>query len=272
MGNHYKLIGTIVLSFFLIPATGIEKDRSNNQPAGIRLQAYRNGNRTISEHVNQIKPTCIYLTIDDGPSDASFFLSNIAMADSALFNLFVIGDSVRKNESRKMFFQLYQLNHFIEIGNHSFSHANKHYHDYYMHPTAVVNDFLLNEYTLGLQNKIARLPGRNTWRIDGRERTDLGDDSTAANLLLLRGYRIFGWDVEWHWPTDSSHSIKTAHEMIQQIEHIVLKKNSFAPGHIVVLCHESMFIDSASRVQLELFIDGIRQKEGYRLEHLSNYP
>jgi hypothetical protein len=37
----------------------------------------------------------IYLTIDDGPSEASFYLSNIAMADSTPLNVFVIGDSVK---------------------------------------------------------------------------------------------------------------------------------------------------------------------------------
>jgi hypothetical protein len=219
-----------------------------------------------------VTSTSIYLTIDDGPSAASQYINNIAVTDSALINIFVIGARVYKNDSLHTLFNLYQTNPFIETGNHSFLHANGHYHNYYSHPQEVISDFILNADTLSLKNKIARLPGRNTWRLNGRKRTDLPDDSTAADILVAQGYRVFGWDIEWHCHTDSNHHILPAAVFMNHLQNIIRTKRSFTPGHIVILCHESMFTDSSNRLQLDTLIRTIKQKNNCLLRHLSTYP
>ena len=218
------------------------------------------------------KKTAIYLTFDDGPSDASFFLSNMAMADSVPVTMFVIGGNVFKNEGNNILYQLYQLNPFIETGNHSFSHANKHYHAYYDQPGEVVKDFHINADTLGLSSKIARLPGRNTWRINGKKRTDLTDDSTAADILSSEGYRIFGWDIEWKCSKDSVQMIQSAATVANEIKKMADSRKAFTAGHIIILCHEYMFTNESDRIKLDSLIHTIKQMPGYRFQRLSEYP
>ncbi len=237
--------------------------------------SYPNKSQTAPPRNNALirkKTTSIYLTIDDGPSPASFYLSNKAMADSIYLTMFVIGDSVFKNSSNKIFFDLYQLNPFIEIGNHSYSHANGHYRLYYKDSAKVIADFLKNADTLHNTNMIARLPGRNTWRINGRAKTDLADDSSSANGLLRINYRVFGWDIEWTCKTDSVHGIENADSVIAAVDRMNIKGNSFTPGNIVLLCHESMFVEPANRIQFERLIKRIKQNPLYQMKFLSQYP
>ncbi|MDP4261313.1 MAG: polysaccharide deacetylase family protein [Bacteroidota bacterium] len=214
----------------------------------------------------------IYLTFDDGPAEGSENINRIAATDSARINVFIIGEKVFGEDSVKHFFQSYQSNPFIETGNHSFTHASKHYRLYYRNPDGVVRDIELNADTLHLKNKIVRLPGRNTWRINGRKRSDLPDDKKAADSLAAKGYSVFGWDVEWPYFPDSSHRVQSANTMMRIVENLIDGKRTFTPGNVVILCHDPMFIDANNVLQLDLFIRKIKQKKGYKLEHLSNYP
>ncbi len=216
-------------------------------------------------------PVVIYLTIDDGPSMASQHINDLCITDSVPVNVFVIGTRVYTNDSLRALFQLYQANPYIEIGNHSFSHANGHYHNYYSHTEDVIRDFDLNADTLLLKNKIARLPGRNTWRLNGRKRTDLTDDSTAADLLVMEGYRVFGWDIEWHSIIDSNHQILPVAGFIGQLKNMIHSKRSFTTGHIVILCHEYMFEEKRNQLQLDTLIRFIKQ-DGFIIRNLGAYP
>lgn len=216
--------------------------------------------------------TAIYLTIDDGPSIASFDLSNTVMHLKTPVTVFIIGNRVYGSEAGNILFQLYQLNPYIEVGNHSFWHAHSHYREYYSSPADVINDFRLNADTLDLHNYIARLPGRNTWRINGRAKTDLPDDSSAADTLAADGYRIFGWDLEWRFRKDSNQLVQPATSIIKRLKLIAQSKNSFTPGHIVLLCHEWMFTDSVNKAQLDTFICLVQKTGLYTFRRLSEYP
>jgi hypothetical protein len=92
---------------------------------------------------------------------------------------------------------LYKENEYIEVGNHSYSHANNHYQQYYSHPEGVLLDFKRSMDTLRLTDKIGRLPGRNMWRIGGRSKNDISSGIEAADLLHQHGFSLFGWDLEW---------------------------------------------------------------------------
>ena len=215
------------------------------------------------------KRTNIYLTIDDGPSAASFYLNNMIVADSVYLTMFVIGDSVFQNKGNSIFYELYRLNPFVEIGNHSYSHANGRYQQYYQNSPNVIEDFCRNADTLHIPHKIARMPGRNTWRINGRQRTDLADDTASADGLALKGYRVFGWDIEWKYKKDS---IQSADTLMAAIDKMNSRKNSFTPGNIVILCHESMFMKPANRIQFDRLVKRLRQSPRYQMRTLSQYP
>lgn len=213
----------------------------------------------------------IYLTFDDGPVTESEELTSIATKDSVPINVFVVGEKVFASDTMKRLFQSYFNNPFIEIGNHSFTHANKKYQQYYQNPETVIKDFKLNQDTLRLSKKIARLPGRNTWRINNRSRTDIPDANTAADSLAGAGYSIFGWDLEWRYCSDSSLEVQTAELMINEVEDFFRNKKTFTPDNIIILAHDPMFGNSYNKEQLELFIKEIKRKNNFRFGRLDNY-
>lgn len=126
----------------------------------------------------------IYLSFDDGPTRGSRNVNALTISDSININVFVIGRFVFKSDSSRELFELYQNNPFIEIGNHSFTHADGHYRLYYKNADKVKNEFLMNQDTLQLDPKIARLPGRNCWTINGKRRLDLEDGRAVSDSLL----------------------------------------------------------------------------------------
>jgi peptidoglycan/xylan/chitin deacetylase (PgdA/CDA1 family) len=214
----------------------------------------------------------LYLTFDDGPAEGSENISQVATSESIRINVFIIGRNVFMDAGRKQFFESYKTNPLIEIGNHSFTHANKHYRLYYKDPGQVIKDFELNADTLDLITKIARLPGRNIWRINGCSRSDPSDGNAVADSLATKGYSVFGWDLEWRYYPDSSDNVQTADSMVKMAEKAAREKRTFIPGNIVILCHDPMFRNTFNRTQLELFIKKIKEKKNYRFEHLSSYP
>lgn len=213
----------------------------------------------------------LYLSFDDGPEKGTEAVNALALTDSVKINVFIIGKYALKDDSAARLLALYRHNPFIEIGNHSFTHADRHYRSYYRRPDEVMTDFRLNNDTLGLDNKIARLPGRNCWRIRGRNRDDLEDGKAAADSLAVYGYRVFGWDIEWHYDS-SGNAVETAAQMLQKIERMINRKSSFTAGHIVILCHDPMLANAGNDSILKSFIKAVKLNGGYRFEHLSNYP
>jgi len=83
---------------------------------------------------------------------------------------------------------------YIDEYNHSFSHANDKYEEFYIHTDKAVADFMKNARLLKFSYKIARLPARNMWRIDGRidgrKRDDLVNGSKTADSLQHMGYKV----------------------------------------------------------------------------------
>lgn len=264
---------------WLITLTGISA-------VGIRINLHRGfkhsyiGNDKVlptqrdETKINQIshKRTNVYITIDDGPSAASLYLNNTAIADSINMTMFIIGNKILESHSNRILFNLYLSNPFIQTGNHSFSHANGHYQLYYKRPNEVIIDFEKNAGSFHVSKKIARLPGRNTWRINEKRRTDLADADSSADRLLLQGYRVFGWDIEWKNKQGSSHDITDAESVMKEIGYMAGKRNSFTPHNIVLLCHESMFVDSINRIQFDQFISIMKRDQRYCFKLLADYP
>ncbi|MFI5153982.1 MAG: polysaccharide deacetylase family protein [Chitinophagales bacterium] len=213
----------------------------------------------------------LYLSFDDGPTAGSWNLNTISITDSIPINVFLIGKYVFKTDSNWRLFQIYRQNPFVEIGNHSYTHANNHYHDYYEKPDQVKRDFLMNYDTLGLKNKIARLPGRNCWQINGRSRSDIEDGKAAADSLAVSGYKVFGWDIEWRYNA-AGRLVETASEMFAMVQNMAERKKSFTADNIVILCHDPMLADPYNISALKSFVDLVKLNGNYRFEFLSRYP
>jgi len=80
----------------------------------------------------------IYLTFDDGPLNGSQILNDAILSEKIPITVLLVGEHalVRPKDV-----DLYRENEYIEIGNHSYSHANDHYKLYYSNPEGVLKDF-----------------------------------------------------------------------------------------------------------------------------------
>jgi peptidoglycan/xylan/chitin deacetylase (PgdA/CDA1 family) len=238
----------LIVGILQRPIAAQERPKENNPPA-----------RTI------------YLTFDDGPLEGSEDVDEAVRREKIKINVFVVGISTQNSQRLQKYLQLYKNNSWIEVGNHSFSHAHSDYLAYYNNPDDVLQDFLKNEKILNIPNKLARLPGRNMWRLKDRHVDDVKSGSKAADALFTNGFKVFGWDLEWSHDPISGVPIQTVEDMINLIEKYFSEKRTVTENHLVFLCHDEMFRKSWEESELKQLIDKLRTK-GFNFGHLSEYP
>ncbi|HVU57936.1 MAG TPA: polysaccharide deacetylase family protein, partial [Puia sp.] len=179
-----------------------------------------------------------YLTVDDGPSAGSRELYALVDSEGVKINLFIVGRNAVRADSIGYLFGRRHKDSLMLVCNHSYSHAGGHYKQYYRDPSSVVKDFDLNRDTLQLQNDIARMPGRNYWRLGKTRCGDIPSGAEAADSLAAHGYRVFGWDLEWKCDSLSEGGITTGREMLARAEKMLRNRQTLFAGHIVILLHD----------------------------------
>ncbi len=214
----------------------------------------------------------IYLTFDDGPLNGSENIDSVILAERLKISVFLVGEHAELSKQLGTYYKLYEQNPFVESYNHSFTHANDRYLQFYSNPQNVLADIQKNEQTLQLRYKVVRLPGRNIWRIGSRKKDDGVSGSAAADLLAKNGYKLYGWDLEWqHHPKDGT-PIQSVNEMEKEIETRLQSGNSFTKDHIVILLHDEMFQKKWEESELKELIDLLRTHENFVFEHIRFYP
>jgi peptidoglycan/xylan/chitin deacetylase (PgdA/CDA1 family) len=217
-------------------------------------------------------PYHIYLSFDDGPLEGSEDIDAAVKLEKIKINVFVVGSNVQNVPYMRKYFQLYENNPYIEIGNHSYSHAHNGYGLYYKDPESVYQDFIKNERVLQLKSKLARLPGRNMWRIGSKTKNDVASGSLAADLLSKNGYALFGWDLEWQHDARTGVPVQTVNDIFNQIESLLKERRTVTENHLVILCHDEMFRKKWEETELKQLIELLRTKGLYEFNHLSEYP
>lgn len=213
----------------------------------------------------------IYLSFDDGPLNGSQNINAVAQKYQVPMNVMVVGEHVFMNATQKKYFNNYKQNPYVEVNNHSFSHANNQYYSFYTKPQKVLKDFNKSMNLLGLDNKIARLPGRNVWAVNGKEYNRHKETKEAAKLLTQHGYKLIGWDIEWQYNRKTKYPIDTHQEFFAKLKkHLESNKKLFTPNNIVVLLHDPMFRKDSS--ELENFIELLQTQTDYIIMPLSRYP
>jgi peptidoglycan/xylan/chitin deacetylase (PgdA/CDA1 family) len=170
------------------------------------------------------------------------------------------------------FYQLYESNPYIEIGNHSFTHAHDHYKEYYEKPDSVVSDFEKNQQELHIKYRLARLPGRNIWRLKNIRINDVNSGEVAADDLNKLGYRIFGWDLEWQHNGETGIPLQSVNAILESIGSKLREGKTVMKNHLVLLAHDEMFRNGWEESELKQLILRLKEKGNYRFEHLSKYP
>jgi len=213
----------------------------------------------------------IYLTFDDGPNRGTKNLLKILNKRNVCATAFIVGKHVYGSKTQKNDFELLKKDPLIELANHSFTHANNKYTDFYKNPQSVVHDFDIAKDSLKLYDKIARTPGRNIWRLNNSNITDLKSSTDAANKLKEAGYKVIGWDLEWK--PGQTMALKGNHQaMLKKVDSIFFNDLEKTSRHLVFLTHDQYLTDADSINELDLFIEKLQKSNRFVFRKISEYP
>lgn len=213
----------------------------------------------------------IYLTFDDGPNQGTENLLKILNKRNVSATAFLVGKHAYGSIKQKNDLELLKKNPLIELANHSFTHAHNKYTDFYKNADAVVRDFDIAKDSLKLYDKIARTPGRNIWRLNNINVTDIKSTTAAADGLKKAGYKVIGWDLEWR-PSQRM-TLKGSHEaMLKKVDSIFLNDLEKTSRHLVFLTHDQYLRDTDSINELDLFIEKLQKSNKFVFRKISQYP
>lgn len=218
------------------------------------------------------KKKTIYLTFDDGPNKGTRKLLHIIQEELVPVSMFIVGEHVYDSKTQQDTWDSLLNCKLVELCNHSFTHARNHYQRFYQQPDSVVKDFDRCRDSLHLQNNIGRTPGRNIWRTDSLDITDVNKSSAAADSLEESGFSLMGWDVEWRYDAKDLRVKNCADQLLEEIDSAFAKGRTRTPEHLVLLAHDQVYADFADSAELHLFIKMLKEKTDYQLEVVSNYP
>ena len=251
--NHQKILFIIAVAIFISAFTLLNREKTNTANAALPLKY-------------------IYLTFDDGPLNGSENIDSVILAERLKISVFIVGEHAELSKLGGTYFKLYEQNPYVDVYNHSFTHAHDKYALFYSNPQNVLADIKKNEQLLGLKFKIVRLPGRNMWRIGGRKRDDGVSGASSADLLEANGFKLYGWDLEWEHHAKDGTPMQTVDEMVKKITTRLEEGNTFTKDHIVILIHDEMFQKKWEESELKQLIDELRKHENYVFEHIRYYP
>lgn len=69
----------------------------------------------------------IYLTFDDGPLNGSENIDSVILAERLKISVFLVGEHAEMSKQLGTYYKLYEQNPFVEVYNHSFTHAKDKY-------------------------------------------------------------------------------------------------------------------------------------------------
>ncbi|TCJ12680.1 hypothetical protein EPD60_15590 [Flaviaesturariibacter flavus] len=214
----------------------------------------------------------LYLTFDDGPNKGTANVYRIVSDEAVPVTFFIVGEHVFDSHWQRALYDSLQASPWIEVCNHSFSHARQRYRAYYSLPDSVVADFRRTQDTLALDNHVARTPGRNCWRIDSLCFTDLKASTAAVDSLHAAGFIVMGWDAEWSFDHRHFNVEQDAATLLRQIDSVFAHNRTRRPGHLVLLAHDQAFGKSADSLELRRFLQALKERDDLELLLATDYP
>ena len=217
----------------------------------------------------------IYLTFDDGPNRGTRNVMKIASAEQVPITFFIIGEHAFASKTQQTTWDSLTVapDSLVELCNHSYTHAwHNRFNSFYQSPDSVVKDFKRCHDSLQLKNNIVRTPGRNTWRIDTIQFTDLKKSTAAVDSLQKAGFIVMGWDLEWHYDSKFLCLKNKSDELLQQIDSVFKKGKTKSLEHLVLLAHDQVYEDADDSCELHTFIKKLKLNNEYELELATKYP
>lgn len=213
----------------------------------------------------------IYLTFDDGPINGSWQIDSVITNEKIKVSAFLVGKNANMSKKYGIPSGNYLSNPLIDTYNHTFSHAYDNYISFYNKPDSVLKDIQKNDAYFNFKYKHLRLAGRNIWNTGKRKKTDGNSGSAASDVLVQNGYKVYGWDIEWHHKKNGK-PLQTVDKMIHGVEWIFEQQKEFTKNNLVVLMHDEMFQKPEEINKLTEFIQKLKQHPDYVFEHIRFYP
>jgi peptidoglycan/xylan/chitin deacetylase (PgdA/CDA1 family) len=215
----------------------------------------------------------IYLTFDDGPNKGTRNVLDIVKDEKIPVTFFIVGEHVYASVNQNITWDSLLATQGIDICSHSYTHAlhNK-FETFYQSPDTVVSDFQRAQDSLEFKNNIVRTPGRNTWRMDSIQFTDLKKSKAAVDSLQKAGFIVMGWDLEWHYDHKDLSVKNTADEVLKQIDSVFNHKKTKSADHLVLLAHDQVYQKSIDSTELRQLIQKLKMKDEYELSLATSYP
>ena len=274
MKNFKPLLFLFLWIFIVVSCTkailnsGSANDSAKATTSTVATDSLSNEKDFIDKRKSNATMKYLYLTIDDAPLNGSRYIDSVILATKVKTNIFMVGGPINGSGKFKKYHEMLKKNRHIELYNHSYSHANHKYSNYYKNPKHVVSDFDKNMEEFNLRHQIARLPGRNLWQLGDRKKNYRQTGAEAAKMLADKGYKIFGWDVEWKYDAKDNSPQQTIDELIEEIENT---SATFTPNHVVLLMHDQMFGKISENNDLAKLIEKLLE-HNFTFEYLSDYP
>jgi peptidoglycan-N-acetylglucosamine deacetylase len=214
----------------------------------------------------------IYITFDDGPNRGTRNVLKTIKEENIPVSFFIVGKHVFDSPSQTATWEEMEKDSTIELCNHSYSHARNKYTSFYNNPEGVVNDFKQCQEKLHFTNTITRMPGRNSWRIDSINITDLRKSKKAIDAVHQAGFDIMGWDIEWSFDHKTFLPDQDTATLFRKIFNQLDAGTSYTPGHLVLLAHDQAFQREENLAILRLFLRSLKQNPDYDFALVSTYP
>ncbi len=232
--------------------------------------------KEISKTIAQVKvqdsnKKYIYLTFDDGPISGSQQIDSIISLENIKASAFLVGKNAEMSKKYGINFGNYLSNPLIDNYNHTYSHANDHYVAFYANPDSVLRDIKQNDAYFNFKYKNMRLAGRNIWNTGKRKKIDGNSGSLASDLLAQNGYKMYGWDIEWHHKKNGK-PVQSVDKIISSIDWIFANKKEVTKNNIVLLMHDEMFQKPEEVAKLQDLIQKLKQHPDYIFEQIRFYP
>lgn len=239
----------------------------------IRQQQQRRADSLAKAAVTPVKKKKhIYLTFDDGPNKGTRNVLQAVKDDSVPASFFIVGKHVFDSPEQKATWELLKADSAVQLCNHSYSHANNRYTSYYEVPANTVGDIEKNQSLLVFTNNVVRMPGRNAWRIDSINHTDIKESKEAIDAVHKAGFAIMGWDIEWMFDHKTLTPDPDTDLLLRRIQNMLDANKTRLPDHIVVLAHDQSFQKQEDIDKLHYFIQQLKNNDEYELMLAGNYP
>lgn len=215
----------------------------------------------------------LYLTFDDSPNRGTRNVMSIVKEENIPASFFTVGEHVFGSDVQHATWDSLLTMQQIVICNHSYTHAwHNHFQKFYKNPDAVIKDFMRTQDSLHLKNNIVRAPGRNSWRMDSVNFTDIKKSKTAIDAVRKARWIVMGWDLEWHYDPVTLQLQNSADELLKQIDNIFHGGKTKIPGNLVLLAHDQVYQIKANFAELKILIQKLKQNNEYELSLVTSYP